>query len=192
MDYRDWLPKHLPTETELSRQRKETFDCAPKISIVVPLYKTKEEYLKQLVDSVKAQTYKELTNLLTDGNRKLRPGDPLLMLRSWRDRTTESRSFIMKNRYALLRIQMRQWRLQQEISLLFADHDDVLCEHALYECVKALNENPNTDVMYSDEDKMSMKGNRFFMPHFKPDFNLDLLCTVNYICEFFCGKKRAD
>ena len=44
--------------------------------------------------------------------------------------------------------------------IAFADHDDVLCEHALYECVKVLNENPDTDVLYSDEDKMSMKGNR--------------------------------
>ena len=40
---------------------------------------------------------------------------------------------------------------------VYKRQDDILCEHALYECVKALNENPDTDVLYSDEDKMSMK-----------------------------------
>ena len=73
VDYSDWLPKHLPTEGELSRQRKATFDYAPKISIVVPLYKTKEEYLKQLVDSVKAQTYTNWELCLSDGSGKHSP-----------------------------------------------------------------------------------------------------------------------
>ena len=44
-------------------------------------------------------------------------------------------------------------------------------------------------VIYSDEDKMTMDGNKFFQPHFKPDFNIDLLCTVNYICHLFVVKR---
>jgi GT2 family glycosyltransferase len=67
----------------------------------------------------------------------------------------------------------------------------VLCAHALYECVKALNQKPETQVIYSDEDKMNMKGTKFFLPHFKPDFNLDLLCTVNYICHLFVVKSEV-
>ena len=73
--------------------------------------------------------------------------------------------------------------------LAFADHDDVLTPDALFECVQALNRRPDTDILYSDEDKMSMDGNKFFQPHFKPDFNLDLLCTVNYICHLFVVRK---
>ena len=60
----------------------------------------------------------------------------------------------------------------------------------IFECVKALNEQQEISVLYSDEDKMTMDGNKFFQPHFKPDFNIDLLCTVNYICHLFCRQKR--
>ncbi|MFR4063565.1 MAG: glycosyltransferase [Mediterraneibacter faecis] len=73
--------------------------------------------------------------------------------------------------------------------VVFADHDDELTAHALYECVKVLNEKPETEVLYSDEDKMTMDGHKFFQPHFKPDYNVDLLCTVNYICHLFVAKK---
>ena len=53
-----------------------------------------------------------------------------------------------------------------------------------------LNVDPELKVLYSDEDKMSMDGHKFFQPHFKPDFNIDLLCTVNYICHLFVVKKE--
>ena len=69
--------------------------------------------------------------------------------------------------------------------IAFADHDDELTPHALFQCVKALNENRDIRILYSDEDKMSMDGHKFFQPHFKPDYNPDLLCTVNYICHLF-------
>ena len=56
---------------------------------------------------------------------------------------------------------------------------------ALYECAKKINENPECDVLYSDEDKLDMDGGALFDPHFKPDFNIDLLRSVNYICHLF-------
>ena len=53
-----------------------------------------------------------------------------------------------------------------------------------------LNENENCDVLYSDEDKLDMDGDELFDPHFKPDFNPDLLTSVNYICHLFVVKKE--
>ena len=44
-------------------------------------------------------------------------------------------------------------------------------------------------MLYSDEDKVSMDGRHFFEPHFKPDFDLDLLCSVNYICHLLAVRK---
>lgn len=73
--------------------------------------------------------------------------------------------------------------------MYLVDHDDELTPDALYECVQRLNEKRDTLVIYSDEDKMTMDGNKFFQPHFKPDFNIDLLCTVNYICHLFVVKR---
>ena len=74
--------------------------------------------------------------------------------------------------------------------IAFADHDDELTPHALFECVKALNNNRAIRLLYSDEDKMSMDGHKFFQPHFKPDYNPDLLCTVNYICHLFVVDRK--
>ena len=72
---------------------------------------------------------------------------------------------------------------------MLADHDDTLPPHALYEVVKAINEHPEADVIYSDEDKMDMDGGALFDPHFKPDFNIDLLRSVNYICHLFVVQR---
>ncbi len=54
-----------------------------------------------------------------------------------------------------------------------------------YEVVAAINDHPACDVIYSDEDKLDMDGGALFDPHFKPDFNGDLLTSVNYICHLF-------
>ena len=69
--------------------------------------------------------------------------------------------------------------------VILADHDDTLPPNAFYEVVKAINENPDCQVIYSDEDKLDMDGKALFDPHFKPDFNPDLLNSVNYICHLF-------
>ena len=74
--------------------------------------------------------------------------------------------------------------------IVLADHDDIVTENALYECAKAVNENPGADVLYSDEDKLDMDGGALFDPHFKPDFNPDLLTSVNYICHLFLAKRE--
>lgn len=60
--------RHLPSQKELEKQRREKFDFQPKISIVIPLYKTPEKYLRQLVDTVKAQTYPNWELCLSDGS----------------------------------------------------------------------------------------------------------------------------
>ena len=74
--------------------------------------------------------------------------------------------------------------------IVLADHDDIVPANALYELADALNQDRSIDVLYSDEDKISMDGRKRFEPHFKPDFDLDLLCSVNYICHLFAAKKE--
>lgn len=73
--------------------------------------------------------------------------------------------------------------------IILADHDDTIPEHALYEVAKTINGHPDCDVIYSDEDKLDMDGGALFDPHFKPDFNPDLLTSVNYICHLFVVKR---
>ena len=68
MDYSKWIVKHLPDKAELAEERKTKFSRNPKFSIVIPLYKTPEKYLQQLVDSIEAQTYGNWELCLSDGS----------------------------------------------------------------------------------------------------------------------------
>ncbi len=188
IEYSKWLKKHLPSKAELERQRKIKFEWEPKFSIVVPLYKTPEKYLRAMVDSVKQQTYGNWQLCLSDGSG---PDSPLQELLAELQRG-EPRIKVISHQQSLKISENTNAAIQAADGdfIVFADHDDTLTVHALYECVKALNGNKNLEVLYSDEDKMTMDGHKFFQYHFKPDFNIDLLCTVNYICHLFVAKRE--
>ena len=186
--YQKWIVRHLPGSKELERQRREKFEYQPKISIVVPLYKTPEKYLRQLVDTVKEQTYPNWELCLSDGSGENSPLTSFLKKLEAEDERirvvyNEKQLQISENTNAGIEIATGDY-------IAFADHDDELTPHALFECVKALNKNRDIRLLYSDEDKMSMDGHKFFQPHFKPDYNPDLLCTVNYICHLFVVKRE--
>ena len=186
--YQKWIIRHLPGNKELEKQRREKFDYQPKISIVVPLYKTPEKYLLQLVESVKAQTYPNWELCLSDGSGENSPLTSFLKsLEAGDERIkvayNEQALQISENTNAGIEIATGAY-------IAFADHDDELTPHALFECVKALNKDRKIRLIYSDEDKMSMDGHKFFQPHFKPDYNPDLLCTVNYICHLFVVQRE--
>ena len=186
--YQKWIVRHLPGPKELERQRREKFDFQPKISIVIPLYKTPEKYLRQLIETIKEQTYPNWELCLSDGSGANSPIAGLLESLAASDErikvvSHEESLQISENTNAAIEIATGDY-------IAFADHDDEMTPDALFQCVKALNENPEIEVLYSDEDKMSMDGHKFFQPHFKPDFNIDLLCTVNYICHLFVVKKE--
>lgn len=187
--YSKWLPYHLPTKRELEEQRKTSFSYSPKFSIVVPLYKTPEKYLLRLVESVKEQTYTNWELCLSDGSGMDSPIREILeKLHKEENRiriiSHNQQMQISENTNAAIEAASGEY-------IVFADHDDEILPHALFECAKALNKNRELEVLYSDEDKMTMDGHKFFQPHFKPDFNIDLLCTVNYICHLFVAKREV-
>ena len=187
--YQKWIVRHLPGPKELERQRREKFDFQPKISIVIPLYKTQEKYLRQLVETIKEQTYPNWELCLSDGSGANSPIAGLLESLAASDErikvvSHEESLQISENTNAAIEIATGDY-------IAFADHDDELTPNALFECVKALNKNRDVKVLYSDEDKMSMDGHKFFQPHFKPDYNPDLLCTVNYICHLFVVSRKV-
>ncbi len=186
--YDQWIRRVRPDREALEAQRQEIFSYAPKISLVVPLYNTPEEYLLQMVESVRQQTYENWELCLSDGSGENSPLSGVLDRLTREDpriRTvyTKVQMHISENTNAALKLAAGDW-------IAFMDHDDMLCPDALYECVKALQGKPKTEVLYSDEDKMSMDGKHFFEPAFKPDYNPDLLRTVNYICHLFLVKRE--
>lgn len=177
----------MPTEEELFRQRRENWREKPLFSIVVPLYKTPEKYLQQLIDSIQSQTYENWELCLSDGSGAPSPLESYLGKLEQR----EKRVKVIRHETPLKISDNTNAAIQRASGdyIVFADHDDLLTEDALYECALALQKHPQTELIYSDEDKISMNGKRYFEPHFKSDYNPDLLCSMNYFCHLVVVKR---
>ncbi len=178
-EYETWLNQHRATREDLARQRESTFSYAPLISIVIPLYNTPEQYLKALIDSIRRQTYPNFEICLADGStesgpsefiQNQYPGDTRIRLQR-----LEKNEGISENTNAAIGMAKGDF-------LVFADHDDFLEPDALYEMIRLLNEDPSLDLIYTDEDLTDEEGKHFHSPRFKPEFNPDLLRSINYIC----------
>lgn len=177
-----------PTPQELERQRQEKFDYAPRISILIPLYNTPENFFRELIASVQAQTYSNWELCLADGTGK----DTASSLYAKECMKNDSRIVykMLDSNDGISGNTNRALEMATGEFIALVDHDDVITPDALYHMVKALNEDPLADSVYSDEDKMDMEGKKLFEPHFKPDFNIDYLRNCNYICHMFMTRTQ--
>lgn len=176
-----------PTEEVLAAQRKETADYPYLFSIVVPAYETKEEFLREMIDSVRRQSYRKWELIIADAGssdhveRVVREimketGDARMKYR----RLTENKG-ISGNTNAGIDLAAGDY-----IALL--DHDDFITPDALYYMARniheAVKDNVTPALLYSDEDKYDQIEKRYVNPHKKQEFNLDLILSNNYICHF--------
>ena len=187
-EYQEWMLRNRPAESEKELQREHVFSYQPLISIVVPVYRTPELFLREMIESVLRQTYGNLELCLADGS-----GDDTSV-------ETVVHSYIQQDE------RIRYEKLSENLGIsgntnaaialasgdyiALLDHDDLLEEHALFEIVRWLQEYPDTDMLYTDEDKVTFDSATYFCPHFKPDFNLDLLRSNNYICHLLVVKRE--
>lgn len=205
--YSTWYEAHRITAEQAKRQEEDAarWKHRPLFSICVPLYQTPEAYLRRLIESVQAQTYDNWELCLADGS----DGDEVERLvktyraedeRIYYHHLTENLG-IAENTNAAFSLAKGEW-----IGLL--DHDDCLAEDALYEVLAAAGEGParaslvkdygsnpwvkrkKAQVVYTDEDKIDAEEKEHFQPHFKPDYNEDLLRSNNYITHFFAVRRE--
>lgn len=189
-DYAEWYALTKPTEEELAKQRETVFDVQPLLSIVIPAYKTPEKYLREMLDSILAQTYTNWEVCVANGSPA---GEGKIVEKVMKQYMEKDARFHCDNLGENLGISGNTnaaLKMAKGDFIVLADHDDTLPEHALYEVAAAINAHPECDVIYSDEDKLDMDGGALFDPHFKPDFNPDLLTSVNYICHLFVVKRE--
>ena len=180
-EYDEWFNATKVTKEELERQRNTEFEFAPMISIIVATFNTKEEYLKEMIDSVRNQSYSNWQLCIGDGSTndsvekyvKEHYGDDSRIV----FKKLEKNYGISGNMNGALEL------VTGDYVGLF-DHDDLLTPDCLYEFVASMQE-VHHDCVYSDEDKLNDKTKKFEDPHFKPDFSIDLLCSHNYITHFF-------
>lgn len=197
-DYNEWYKKVRISDDELAKERESAGDFAqqPTFSIVIPVYATPEKFLRRMLDSIREQTYPKFEVCLVDATPYAKiQHDPA------QGRTPQE----VLAEYAAADSRFRYETLAENLGIaentnaaicmatgdfiVLADHDDELEPQALYECVRAINAHPDVQVLYSDEDKVDFEDIYYFEPHFKTDFNPDLLRSVNYICHLFVARR---
>lgn len=182
---------HSVSEKELEEQRKYKFRSDTKISIITPLYNTPENFLIELLDSLREQTYENWELCLADGSDEQHSyiGEECRR-RSLDDKRIrymhlEENRGISENTNECVKMSSGDY-----LGLL--DHDDILHPSALYEVVKAI-ENEHADFIYTDEVKFSGKIENIENPldfNLKPGFGKYDLRSHNYICHFTVFNKK--
>lgn len=177
--------KKIAEDYYISAQRREQEENAQfpkdiKFSVLVPLYNTPDSFLKAMIESVQAQTYKNWELCLADGSdsehsfvgeicKKYADGD-----RRIKYEKLEKNLGISENTNACIRMATGEY-------IALFDHDDLLHPSALYEVMRAICEY-GADFIYTDENTFSEEPRDAYNPHFKPDFSPDTLRSYNYIC----------
>ncbi len=182
--YEIWMSLNDPTPEELEKQRKTKFEINPKISILVPMYNTPINFFEELVQYLIDQTYSNWELCLADGSPKKNEELEEICKKDERIKYnyTGKNLGISGNTNEALKMATGDY-----IALL--DHDDLLPVNSLFEIVKAINEDPEIEFIYTDEDKITTTKKPRFDPHFKPDFAIDTLRSNNYICHFSVFRK---
>jgi len=179
----------FPTEEVRKQQEETVFEKNVKISILVPLYNTPENFLREMIGSVTWQTYANWELCLADGSddthkevgvicRELAEKDNRIKYKK-----LEKNEGISGNTNECLKLATGEY-----IGLF--DHDDILHPCVLFEYVKAINEQ-GADYLYCDETTFKDGSiDKMITLHFKPDYAIDNLRANNYICHFSCFKKE--
>lgn len=167
----------------LEEQRRYEFERKIKFSIIVPLYNTPVDFLKEMIDSVKVETYSSWELCLADGsNPEYNAAKDYCLAAAVADerikyKRLEKNLGISGNTNAALEMATGDY-------IALFDHDDKLHPSALFEMARAINDK-GADFIYTDECKFVKNEEKdaydFF---FKPDFSADMLRSYNYICHF--------
>lgn len=176
-----------PSDEVLKAQRRESKDYPELFSIVVPAYETKETFLREMIASVRRQSYTKWELIIADASIGggvesvveeiiSKSGDCRMKYR----RLAENKG-ISCNTNAAIALAAGDY-----IALL--DHDDFLAPDALYQMAAQVQYAKQRGIMpallYSDEDKYDNNSSFYINPHRKQEFNLDLIMSNNYICHF--------
>lgn len=194
-EYQKFLRATRPTESELAKQRQTHFDYCPCFGVVIPLYNTKLEYLQDLLDSFKAQTYPRFKLIMVDAS-PAKDGKTLLTDFLQAESQSDSRIIykiltqnegIAGNTNQAISIAMQD---SDVTHIALCDHDDFIEPDTFFEYAKVFNQDRKVKIIYSDEDVVKFKGDPEASYVMKPDFDLYLLESCNYINHFFVCEKQ--
>ena len=166
----------------LDENKKEIDYCKfkyqPLISVLVPVYNVKGEYLRECIESVLKQSYENLELCLVDDAST--DEETLEVLREYENNEKVKIKHRKTNGH-ISKATNDALKMADGEFVALMDNDDVLEKDALYRVVEVLNKNRKLDLIYTDEDKLNENGTRCY-PHFKSDWSPETLMSLNYIC----------
>jgi len=180
--YQDWIDEF----EQQGLVPEKAYAYQPLISIIVPAFNTPDKYLLPLLDSICAQTYTRWELVLIEASP-----DPERAVAIHEQAQRDKRIRLIKvgeNKGIAENTNLGLAEARGDY-VAFLDHDDTLAPFALNEVVAVLQDHPEVDLFYSDEDKLSDDGTERSLPFFKPDWSLDLFLGVNYLAHFVVVRK---
>lgn len=185
--YRKFLEQSESFDEAESRKELGSFFYRPKISILVPVFNVEVQWLDKCIESVRRQIYPDWELCLWDDASTKQ--ETIDCLKKWRDRGEEriKIGFGKKNQH-ISGASNAALEMAKGDFIALLDNDDELAPNALFEVAKALNRDKKIDFIYSDEDKLDLRGRRV-SPFFKPDWSPDLFFSMNYTCHLSCFRR---
>lgn len=182
--YAEWV-REYDTLTQVDRDSIrsdiEQLPYKPRISVLLPVYNLPERFLRAAIESVRNQLYTNWELCIADDNS---PSPHVKAVIEEYAALDPRIKFVFRAENGhIAEATNSAGALATGEFIGFLDHDDELREHALYMVVKELNEHPDADLIYSDEDKITEDGERHY-PHFKSDWNPELMLSQNFVCHF--------
>jgi glycosyltransferase involved in cell wall biosynthesis len=187
--YGRWLDKNFPDFIEIAKLRKleQKLTYRPLISVLVPTYSPKQQFLRDCIESVQAQIYENWELCIVDDASPDEETRKIIEEYAEQDKRIKYK-FLKTNQHIAKATNAAIEMAVGEFVALF-DHDDLLWPNALYEVVNCLNKNKELDFIYTDEDKITEDRHYHLGPFFKPDWNPDFLHSVNYITHLSVIRK---
>lgn len=185
--YTDWLRQRRRLSVEHVQEVIDRLPRRPLISVLVPVYNPRIAWLRECLESVLAQYYPYWQLCIADDASS----DPEVrqVLAEYAGRDSRIRVVYRQKNGHICAASNSALELADGEFVALLDHDDLLSAYALFHVAEALHRYPEAGLLYSDEDKVSEHGERFD-PHFKPQWNPDLLLAQNYIAHL--GVYRTD
>lgn len=190
--YHRWIQKNSPTLQEINELEKinENLKYKPLISIVVPCYNTAQHWIEKALDSAIKQLYQNWELIIVnDGSKEKHVRDTLDL---YKCKDNRIKPIHLRRNQGIAKATNEALEEASGEFVAFMDSDDELDPLALFEMARFINDHPKADVIYSDEDKLTLNNQRE-KPEFKPDWSPDLFLTYNYINHLtVCRKSLID
>ena len=184
-DYRQWIKKFDAVSDELKVLQNQELELEnkPTISIIMPVYSPPLNLLDQAIKSVRNQRYPYWELCIADDKS---PNEEIRNLLNKHQQEDERIKVVFREENGhISEASNSALALASGEYIALLDHDDLLPRHALLYIAESINNFPDADLFYSDEDKIDIDGNRL-LPSFKPDWSPHLAISQAYLGHFVC------